>query len=166
MQSDLSNNAISDGSSLGRLYAFQSLTALCVQGISSLNLIRQNLSNNRIKAIQNIQIPPNLAKLDLTGNQITTFDVTTVTYNALQRVPELLLGTVSLRRCAGALKMLGSSVVCITDADTTPAFFGTIYGPAVLIFAGLSTLAFAYAVLVRCRSSTDVAGGNDRTLRA
>ncbi|EQC37655.1 hypothetical protein SDRG_05243 [Saprolegnia diclina VS20] len=124
-----------------RLSAFQNLRVL-------------NLSNNQLRSIRNPTFPASLQSLDLSGNVISVFDVSTATYKALVALPRLTLGTVALTSCSGQLMMLGRAVVCVTDANATLSFFGSLYGPLVLVFGGFTTISLAYLIFFRDRESS------------
>ncbi|EQC37656.1 TKL protein kinase [Saprolegnia diclina VS20] len=154
---NLSHNEFRTTDALPRFAALQTLdlsyNAIAYVGNLTLALpsvTRLSLANNRITALRNPTFPLSLQSLDLSGNTMTTFDVSSATFRQLNALPYLSLGNFSITACSGALHLLRSSVVCVLDSDTPPStLLMTAYGQLIMVLSCIGLFVFAYLVCAK-----------------
>ncbi|OQR87013.1 protein kinase [Achlya hypogyna] len=128
------------------------------------NLTALNLSGNQIRSLYRPTFPPSLVSLDLSGNPITSFDLTTATYNALSVLPILRLSGVSITTCAGTLRLLGRTVVCVVDTPhESTSLLTSTYGQLIVVFSCIGLFTLAYLICVKGIFSSD--RSDDASLR-
>ncbi|EQC37650.1 TKL protein kinase, variant 1 [Saprolegnia diclina VS20] len=152
---DLSANLVS---SLAFVTSFGNLTTLSPSGLlCCTNFLTRSLRNNLITSINNPTFPASLVSLDLSGNPISTFDVTLETYTQLSALPHLVLDATPkpTNVCFGIAKLLqNQAVVCVTDSLSTDNGSsgvppGSLYSKIILIFGGFAFLAVLYMYLLK-----------------